>query len=247
MYEKKKRSAELKQLAREALVGRYGVMAGATALLTALNFLAILIPLWIFPGTSVFSQICQFAVSIATSLLISLFGAGMAYLALDVTRGQKPPFGNMLYPFFHHPDRFLIMSLVLVAIQSVLQIPVYVLDDLYSSTFLTHNYGLEEAIGYLYFSLLCSSISTLIYTIIALRFAMASYLLIEYEDLSGIQALKESARMMKGHKARYFYVSISFFGMLLLGSVTCGIGMLWITPYMETTFAYFYRDLKNEI
>lgn len=46
---KKKRSAELKQLAREALVGRYGVMAGATALLTALNFLAILIPLWIFP------------------------------------------------------------------------------------------------------------------------------------------------------------------------------------------------------
>ena len=100
---------------------------------------------------------------------------------------------------------------------------------------------------YLYFSLLCSSISTLIYTIIALRFAMASYLLIEYEDLSGIQALKESARMMKGHKARYFYVSISFFGMLLLGSVTCGIGMLWITPYMETTFAYFYRDLKNEI
>lgn len=171
----------------------------------------------------------------------------MACLALDVTRGQKPPFGNMLYPFFHHPDRFLIMSLVLVAIQSVLQIPVYVLDDLYSSTFLTHNYGLEEAIGYLYFSLLCSSISTLIYTIIALRFAMASYLLIEYEDLSGIQALKESARMMKGHKARYFYVSISFFGMLLLGSVTCGIGMLWITPYMETTFAYFYRDLKNEI
>ena len=221
MYEKKKRSAELKQLAREALVGRYGVMAGATALLTALNFLAILIPLWIFPGTSVFSQICQFAVSIVTSLLISLF--------------------------FHHPDRFLIMSLVLVAIQSVLQIPVYVLDDLYSSTLLTHNYGLEEAIGYLYFSLLCSSISTLIYTIIALRFAMASYLLIEYEDLSGIQALKESARMMKGHKARYFYVSISFFGMLLLGSVTCGIGMLWITPYMETTFAYFYRDLKNEI
>lgn len=246
MYEKKKRSAELKQLAREALVGRYGVMAGATALMTALNFLAILIPAWIFPGTSAFSQICQFAVGIVTSLLISLFGSGMARLALDVTYGQKPPFGNMLYPFFHHPDRFLIMSLVLVAIQSVLQIPVYVLDNLYSRTFLSHNYGLEEAFGYLYFSLLCSFISTLIYTIIALRFAMASYLLLEYEDLSGIQALKESARMMKGHKGRYFYASISFFGMMLLGCLTCGIGMLWITPYMETTFAYFYRNLKNE-
>ncbi len=49
MNTKKKNSAALKSLAREALIGRYGVMAGGGALIIAMNILSTFIPEWIFP------------------------------------------------------------------------------------------------------------------------------------------------------------------------------------------------------
>lgn len=248
MYEKKRSSSELKRLSRESLIGRYGVMAGATALTIALNSISVFLPLWIFPGYSLFSQIGSFAVSFLLTLLISLFNAGMARLALDITYGQKPSLRTMLYPFFHHPDRFLFMYLILAAIQMVLQIPVYLINGIYSSRISSASaLALDESVTYLSVVLLCSSVTTLVYTVLVLRFSMASYLLLDYDDIGGLQALKESSRMMKGHKGRFFYLSLSFFGVLFLGVLTCGIGLLWTIPYMETTVAWFYRDLKNDI
>lgn len=248
MYEKKRSSAELKRLSRESLIGRYGVMAGATALMIALNIISVLIPGWIFPGYSILSQIGSFAASLVITLLVSLFGAGMSRLALDVAYGRKPSLSTMLYPFFHHPDRFLLMYLILTAIQMVLQIPSYLVSSAYSRSLLSAaSLSYSDTMAYLSTVLLCSAVSSLIYVLITLRFAMASYLLLDYDDIGGLQALKESGRMMKGHKGRYFYVSISFFGILLLGFLTCGIGLLWGMPYLETTIAWFYRDLKNDI
>lgn len=248
MYEKKRTSADLKRLAREALIGRYGVMAGASALMIALNILSVLIPDWIFPGYSAISQIGRFAVSVVISLFVSLFSAGYARLALDVTYGKKPPFGNMLYPFFHQPDRFLLAYLILTVIQMILQIPVYLISDHYSpSISASGTIALSESLTYLTVVMLCSSISTLIYVLITLRYVMTSYLLLDYETIGPVQSLKESARMMKGHKCRYFYISVSFIGVLFLGVLTCGIGLLWAMPYMETTISFFYRDLKNDI
>ena len=84
--------------------------------------------------------------------------------------------------------------------------------------------------------------------ILTLRFVMATYLLLDYDEIGGIQALKESSRMMRGQKGRYFYVTIMFLlAELALSVLTCGIGMLWVMPYMETTLAFFYRDLAGEV
>ena len=153
----------------------------------------------------------------------------------------------MLYAFYHHPDRFLLMYLVLAAIQIVLQIPVTILSRMYANAFLSDTMTIDELLSYLSFVMMCSAVSTLVYTLVTLRFTMATYLLLDDDSLGGIQALKESSRMMKGHKGRYFYVNISFFGVLLLSVFTCGIGMLWTMPYMETTFVYFYRDLIGDV
>lgn len=247
MNTKKKNSAALKSLAREALIGRYGVMAGGGALIIAMNILSTFIPEWIFPGYTIFSQIGQFLISIVISLLVSLFSAGYTRLALDVSRGRRPLLGDMLHPFFHHPDRFLLTYLILVVIQVILQIPVTIASRMYANAFLQQTLTLDSAFSYLSFVLLCSSVSTLVYVILTLRFVMATYLLLDYDEIGGIQALKESSRMMRGQKGRYFYVTISFFGVMALSVLTCGIGMLWVMPYMETTLAFFYRDLAGEV
>jgi len=80
----------------------------------------------------------------------------------------------------------------------------------------------------------------------ALRYSQAFYVLCDNPDLSPTEALAESSRLMEGHKGQYVMLGISFIGWALLGVITLGIGFLWITPYMGTSFALFYQELLEE-
>ena len=77
-------------------------------------------------------------------------------------------------------------------------------------------------------------------------YAMVPYLLRDYPELGAREALRTSSQMMKGHKWDLFVLDLSFIGWILLGIMTAGIGLLWVAPYMDTTHAAFYEDLKNE-
>jgi len=50
--------------------------------------------------------------------------------------------------------------------------------------------------------------------------------------------------MMKGNRWKLFCLFWRFFGWFLLGILSLGIGFLWIMPYLQTTLARFYDDLK---
>jgi hypothetical protein len=83
--------------------------------------------------------------------------------------------------------------------------------------------------------------------IAAYRYAMADYALCENPEMGVRDALRESSRMMKGNKWRLFCLDLSFIGWTLLSLLTCGIGLLWVSPYIEASKAAFYNDLKGEI
>lgn len=53
-------------------------------------------------------------------------------------------------------------------------------------------------------------------------------------------------RMMRGHKLELFLLHLSFIGWFLLCILTLGIGFLWLTPYVHSTQAAFYEDVKEE-
>ena len=53
--------------------------------------------------------------------------------------------------------------------------------------------------------------------------------------------------MMRGNKMRFFYLNISFLGLILLSLITCFIGMIWVLPYISSTMAAFYQDLNREL
>ena len=50
--------------------------------------------------------------------------------------------------------------------------------------------------------------------------------------------------MMDGHKWQLFCLDFSFIGWLFLGALCCGVGVLWVTPYMNASRANFYENLK---
>lgn len=48
---------------------------------------------------------------------------------------------------------------------------------------------------------------------------------------------------MSGNKGRLFYIYLSYIPFLFLGTLSCGIALLWVIPYMNATLAEFYMDI----
>ena len=49
---------------------------------------------------------------------------------------------------------------------------------------------------------------------------------------------------MKGNKINYILLNLSFIGWAILAALTFGIGMFWLTPYIQVSIIAFYRALK---
>ena len=77
-------------------------------------------------------------------------------------------------------------------------------------------------------------------------YALTPYLLVDCPELTPLQCIKLSNKMMKGHKFDLFYLYLSFIGWFLLGLLTLCIGYLWLAPYVQTSVASFYEDVKAQ-
>jgi len=80
--------------------------------------------------------------------------------------------------------------------------------------------------------------------IAAYRYSMATYIMAENPDIGIVEAVNMSKELMNGHKADLFVLELSFFGWCLLGLMTCGILLLWVTPYQNLAEADFYLCLR---
>ena len=79
----------------------------------------------------------------------------------------------------------------------------------------------------------------------AISYSQAMMIMLENPNIDIMTAIKESQKMMNGHKMEYFILDLSFIPWLLLVTVTCGIASLWVNPYMQITMVNYYYALKN--
>ncbi|MCI8515186.1 MAG: DUF975 family protein [Lachnospiraceae bacterium] len=79
----------------------------------------------------------------------------------------------------------------------------------------------------------------------AFEYRMLPYILADYPDITRQDAFALSRRLMDGHKMEAFLLQISFIGWYMLGALLFGIGVYFVYPYVEATFAEFYTALKE--
>ena len=79
--------------------------------------------------------------------------------------------------------------------------------------------------------------------ILGYSFSMAFYIINDHPEMTAMEALRESRRLMQGHKMDYFLLQMSFYGWFLLGVLCFGIGTLWASAYLSTANAVFYEEL----
>lgn len=82
--------------------------------------------------------------------------------------------------------------------------------------------------------------------ILGLAYAMLPFVIEDDPTLSSTEVMRISRHIMRGHKWDLFCLYLSFIGWFILSCCTFGIGFLWLIPYVRSTVAHFYEDVKTE-
>lgn len=77
-------------------------------------------------------------------------------------------------------------------------------------------------------------------------YAMTPYIIADNPEISALDAIDRSKKMMDGHKWELFVLKFTFIGWTLLGLITCGLAFIYVQPYMQVSIANFYENLKIE-
>ena len=137
-------SKQLKAISRTQLTGKYGILGGAFLLYEVITSLLSMILNIINPSVSTASitqtiisgespslpgviQSVTFIISYVIILLIaSVVSLGFNKMFLDGSREYPVRFEDLFYGFRHHPDRVIVMQLILLGINFLCYLPALV-------------------------------------------------------------------------------------------------------------------------
>ena len=78
----------------------------------------------------------------------------------------------------------------------------------------------------------------------AYRYRLALYLLLDHPEMGVMECIRESKRLMCGHKAELFILDLSFIGWALLSVIP--FVSIYTIPYTEATYALYYCQLAAQ-
>lgn len=235
----RERSKVIKGRARCALHGKYSVPMLAL-LIELIVYLMISAPFSqsILVSSKVSSRVVYVIANILLFMVLFEVGVGISYIHLKIARNERAFLRDMLFAFQNRPDRFIVVFLARDGIFFICLLPTYIM----SFTEVTES-------NYVSFTLLMSLVTLvgcIIAVIITIRFVLAEYLMLDNVEMSGVEALKESMRLMKGNNKNMLYIYASFIGYSMLGLLSFNVGFLWLVPYMTQTVTCFYLDTIGE-
>lgn len=252
-----KKISQLKDEALDALHGNFGKAALATLGITFINFI-VNYSLQLLGGMNLldyfeaisegdFAGIMEAAggnvyISFLQTLISIFFTVPLTVGIINTFRmlvQSKGSDNDLFVNFFKigfgkHYLHVVLVSFVSGLLIGLMLVPVFLI--LFLAIILFHN-----GVVTLIFALVA-----LVYTIwIGIKYSQISYIVIDNPELDIIDTMRRSRNLMDGSKWRFFFMELSFIGWILLGIFTLGIGYLWLVPYIYSTEATFYCDVRD--
>ena len=78
------------------------------------------------------------------------------------------------------------------------------------------------------------------------EYFMIPYILAENPQISSERAFEITKEMTRDEKFDIFWLGLSFIGWILLGTLACGIGVLFVEPYVQATKAELYQVMREK-
>ena len=235
---------ELKNYAKQAMSGKYGILILAFVAVQALALISSMISSALFPGEETIDIVLSYAFTFILTLLINVVAAGMNYMYLNIARGKAYSLNDLFYFYRHHPDRVIVAGFFMAVLNLLTMLPY----TIYSNANLPgEDASVEVLITWLYTGVVLMIVGMIVYQILVIPLEMTYYILADKPELKSTEAMKESLEMMHGNFGRYLMLKISFIPLMFLSVFTFYIALLWIFPYMAMTEVMFYRDLTGEL
>lgn len=233
------RRIRLKADARNAMPGFYPKLI-LSAFLVYLVDLFLTESLPVGPA-SLSGNILYYLSTAIIFLVICLLKVGLCRQSLSISREQLISVSDVLFTFRNHPDHLLLAY--------VRMLPMVILGAVVPVSLILFRVPLAFASDYwgaLLFSLGLTALAYLLIWICLLPFAMTGWLYADHPELSSAQLIRKSREMMQGEYKRYLMINLSFIGYYLLGLLSIGLALPWVSSYRRTTLAHYYLELSQK-
>ncbi len=228
--------AELKQQAKDTLRGRWGIAIGMVLvyvlIMGALNFIANFIP---FVG-SVLLLIISVPLSFGFVGQLLKFSRKEQAGVVDFFTIGFNNFGKA-WSIFGYTFLKLVGYIIAYVVCTIAMVGLMVAA------------ANAESVAMLAIGMAIIGLAFLIIYIMLIMktylFVLTEYIGNDITDMPAKEVVNKSAELMQGHRFEFFVLQLSFIGWAILAVLTCGIGFLWLEPYMQVTTIKFYENLAN--
>ena len=114
---------ELKNYAKQAMSGKYGILILAFVAVQALALISSMISSALFPGEKTIDIVLSYAFTFILTLLINVVAAGMNYMYLNIARGKVYSLNDLFYFYRHHPDRVIVAGFFMAVLNLLTMLP----------------------------------------------------------------------------------------------------------------------------
>lgn len=230
-----KTTTELKSIARELLLGKYGSYILALVCIEMIILVLSSVISVVTAGEALWAMILNLLLTIILELIGAVFSVGLIRFTLNISRNQPYELKDIFYGFTCHPDKAIISKFLLFLMDFVCVLPAILFFILY--------YIAPDTAFLMVIASLLLVIGGVISVILHMTFDMVFYTLVDYPDATVMELFRYCANVMKGDRVKLFYLIVSFLPLYALSILSFGIGLLFVIPYQNVAIAQFYQDV----
>lgn len=229
-------SAQLKAISKGQLLGKYGSAISAELAAGAILFAASLLCSALTDRSTAAGLVISYLIMLILELLDGIFTVGLTRFYLNLVCSRPYPVADVFYGFRVHADKAIIIRFLLSLMQFLCILPSILCSFVYART--------ESAVAFLFCSItiVCGCIGIVVLSLI---YSQVYYIMLDFPAYTAKQIMRTSRNVMKGHKARLFYLGVTLIPYYLLSFLSCGIALFWVIPFQKTLLTNFYLDLMH--
>lgn len=239
-------SSDFRAEARRKLAGKWGKTASITLAYFAIFFVISFIE-GFFPDSA------KWVFSIVNAVIEIPLGVGLIFAFFKVFNDEDVKafdFFELGFSNFKKAWGITFQTFLKMIVPVILVIVAYIIliigtagavtSTMFSSSSASAGFTLLTIIGFILL------IASMIWAVTKSYYYQLAYIVAaENPDITSKDAVLKSEELMKGNRAKLFYLQLSFIGWSILAAFTFGIGMLWLTPYIQFAIIAFYKYVSE--
>ena len=228
-----KTAAELKAIAKERSLDKYGILILANIIIFVLQMAISSIVTISDSGSLVIFTINEIIILIV-QILLGILVSGKAYLYMNLIYSQTVSTSDIFFGLKQHPNKAVMIQSIFVLADFLASLPASIILFILTP---------DSPFSLRIVLFVAVAIGIVVNIYVSLTYSQAFYLLHDYPDRSAKELLAYSKSLMQGNRLKLFYLHISFIPLIIFGCLTFFIPLLWISVYRYATLTAFYQNL----